>query len=92
MTHCTQTAQGAGHLDGPSPVFFFAPDRIKKRGVDWGTATLDKNVAEARAPFAQWASEWLRVERISSEDDIRQAYLELLDGKVDPARGTVVGL
>jgi hypothetical protein len=90
MTHWTQMAQGAGELDGPRPVFFFAPDRITKRGADWGTATLDRNVAEAWAPFAQWASDWLRVERISSEDDIQRAYLELLDGKVDPMAGTVV--
>ena len=90
MTHWTQMAQGAGELDGPSPVLFFAPDRIKKRGVDWGTAKLDQNVAEAWVPFAQWASDWLRVERISSENDIQRAYLELLDGKVDPTAGTVV--
>ncbi|MCW2629129.1 hypothetical protein [Mycobacterium sp.] len=53
-------AQGASELDGPSPVFF-ATDRINKRGVDWGTAKLDQNVADAWAPFAQWASDWLRV-------------------------------
>ena len=92
VTHWTQMAHGPGELDGPSPVFFFAPDRIKKRGVDWGAAKLDQNVAEAWAPFAQWASDWLRVDRISSEDDIQRAYLELLDGKVDPTAGTVVDL
>ena len=92
VTHWTQMTHGPGELDGPSPVFFFAPDRIKKRGVDWGAAKLDQNVAEAWAPFAQWASDWLRVDRISSEDDIQRAYLELLDGKVDPTAGTVVDL
>ena len=90
MTHWTQMAQGAGQLVGPSPVFFFAPDRIAKRGADWGTARLDRNVADAWVPFAQWASKWLRVEHISSEDDIQRAYLELLDGKADPNTGTVV--
>ncbi|OBA80060.1 hypothetical protein A9W99_18300 [Mycobacterium sp. 1164966.3] len=92
MTHWTEMAQGSGHLEGPSPVFFFAPDRIKKRGSDWGTAKLDLNVAEAWTPFAEWASNWLRVERISSTDDIQRAYLELLDGKVDPRAGTIVDL
>jgi hypothetical protein len=92
VTHWTQMAQGAGELEGPRPVFFFAPDRIKKRGADWGTVKLDQNVAEAWAPFAEWASDWLRVERISSEDDIQRVYLELLDGKVDPTAGTVVDL
>jgi hypothetical protein len=92
MTHWTRMAQGTGELAGPSPVFFFAPDRITKRGADWGTAKLDDNVAEAWTPFARWASDWLRVERISSEDDIQRAYLELLDGKVDPTAGNVVEL
>ena len=90
MTHWTRMGGGAVELDGPSPVLFFAPDRIKKRGVDWGVARLDRNVADAWGPFAQWASNWLRVERISSEDDIQRAYLDLLDGKVDPTAGTIV--
>ncbi len=91
-THWTQIAQGAGELAGPRPTFFFAPDRITKRGNDWGTAELDRKVAESWAPFAQWAAGWLRIERISTEEDIRRAYLDLLDGKVDPASGTVVNL
>ncbi|MGH7292090.1 MAG: DUF2855 family protein, partial [Myxococcota bacterium] len=90
ITHWTQMAQSTTELDGPSPVFFFAPDRIKKRGADWGTAKLDQNVADAWGPFAEWASKWLRVVRISSDDQIQRAYLELLDGKLDPAAGTVV--
>ncbi len=90
ITHWTQMAQGADELDGPKPVLFFAPDRIKKRGKDWGTAKLDQTVAEAWIPFAQWASDWLRVERVSSKDGIQRAYLELLDGKVDPTTGTIV--
>jgi hypothetical protein len=62
MTHWTEMAKGSTDLEGPSPVFFFAPDRIKKRGADWGTAQLDRNVADAWAPFARWASAWLRVD------------------------------
>ena len=92
VTHWTQMGQGAGELAGPKPVFFFAPDRIKKRGTDWGTAKLDETVAEAWAPFARWASNWLRVERISDQDDIQRVYLELLDGKLDPTAGAVVEL
>ena len=67
-----------------------APDRIKKRGIDWGTATLDQHVAQAWTPFARWVSERLRVERISTDTEIETAYLELLAGKVDPAAGIVV--
>jgi len=92
MTHWAQMAQGSGELEGPKPVFFFAPDRIRKRGEDWGTARLDDNVAAAWGPFAEWASGWLRVERISSEEEIARTYDELLAGRVDPAVGTVVEL
>jgi hypothetical protein len=92
MTHWTRMAQGSSQLDGPSPVFFFAPDRIKKRGTDWGTAVLDGNVAKAWVPFAQWASKWVRVERVSTEDEIQRAYLGLLAGDVNPTTGTVVSL
>ena len=92
MTHWTEMTPGAGDLKGPSPVLFFAPDQGMKRSAEWGTAQLDRNVADAWHPFAGWASDWLRVERISSENDIQRTYLELLDGKVDPAAGTVVDL
>jgi hypothetical protein len=91
-THWTQMTEGAAEIAGPRPVFFFAPDRIAKRGADWGTAKLDENVAGTWVPFAEWASDWLRVERVSTDDDIQRAYLELLDGKVDPTAGTVVEL
>lgn len=91
ITHWTEIASGAGQLPGPSPVLFFAPDRISKRGADWGTAKLDQGVAQAWVLFAQWASGWLRVEHVSAEA-IQDAYLELLDGRVDPTAGTVVQL
>jgi len=92
MTHWTEMTPGAGDLKGPSPVLFFAPDQGMKRSAEWGPAQLDQNVADAWHPFADWASDWLRVERISSENDIQRTYLELLDGKIDPAAGTVVDL
>jgi hypothetical protein len=90
MTHWTQMAPGEGELTGPKPVFFFAPDRITKRGVDWGTAQLDQRVADAWKPFAQWASGWLRVEEISTAAEMQRAYLELLDGKLDPTEGMII--
>jgi hypothetical protein len=92
VTHWTEMTTGAGELKGPSPVFFFAPDRIVKRRADWGANQLDRNLAEAWHPFAAWSSDWLRVEGISSEDDIQRSYLELLDGRVDPASGCIVEL
>lgn len=91
-THHEEMAAAADQLTGPRPVFFFAPDRIKKRGSDWGTAKLDENVAAAWRPFAEWAQGWLRAEHIAGEDEIRRVYLELLDGVIDPRVGHVVDM
>jgi len=93
MTHWDQMAvRGEGKLPGPKPVFFFAPDRIKKRGSDWGAAKLDANVAEAWKPFADWAGGWLEVNKVNGQDELQAAYLEVLDGKIDPKAGHVVSL
>ena len=73
------------------PTFFFAPDRIKKRGKEWGTAKLDENVSKAWTPFAEWASGWLDVNRVG-EDKLEETYIEVLDGKIDPKSGHVVEL
>ncbi len=85
-------AQEEGELAGPKPAFFFAPDRIRKRGADWGTESLDARVADAWHPFAEWASGWLQVIPVEGEDGIRSAYLALLDGEIDPSAGHVVTL
>ena len=91
MTHWDKMGQ-SGDLPGPKPVFFFAPDRVKKRGSDWGTAKLDASVADAWHPFAGWAGGWLEVERVEGNDEIERVYREILDGEIDPKKGHVVSL
>ena len=94
MTHWTEMAvpEGAGKLPGPKPAFFFAPDRVRKRGKDWGTAEMERKIAEAWRPFAEWTQDWLEVKRISGADEIKRVYLEILEGDVDPKAGHVVAL
>jgi hypothetical protein len=94
MTHWTEMAvpEGAGSLPGPKPQFFFAPDHVRRRGKEWGTAKLEENVAEAWHPFAEWAGGWLEVKRIFEPEEIKRVYLELVDGEVDPKVGHVVEL
>ena len=84
-------AGGGGELDGPKPKFFFAPDRIKIRGKEWGTPELEKRVAESWHPFAEWTESWFKTEPIGP-DAIESTYLEILDGKIDPKVGHVVSL
>ena len=79
-------------LPGPRPKFFFAPDRVVKRTADWGSAGLEQRLAEAWEPFAQWTGGWLELIRARGGEELRAAYLELLDGRIDPAKAHVISL
>jgi hypothetical protein len=81
---------GSDELAGPKPTFFFAPDRLRKRTEDWGAEGLNQRLADAWKPYVEWVRDWLRVEHGAGRDDIERVYLELLDGKSDPAVGHVL--
>jgi NADPH:quinone reductase-like Zn-dependent oxidoreductase len=92
MTHWEALRAGGADLAGPTPVFFFAPDRIAKRARDWGRDGLEQRVVDAWHPFCEWAAGWLEPIPGEGFDALRAAYLEVLEGNVDPTRGHVVGL
>jgi hypothetical protein len=81
---------GGSELDGPKPVFFFAPDRLRKRNEDWGADGVNERLAEAWPQYVEWTRGWLRVEHGSGPEDVERIYRELLDGKSDPAVGHVL--
>ena len=83
---------GGGELPGPEPVFFFAPDRVAKRTADWGGAGLRERIATAWGPFVAWTDGWLEIRRSKGLEALESAYLEMLDGAVDPATGRVFEL
>ncbi|MGI8460598.1 MAG: DUF2855 family protein [Solirubrobacterales bacterium] len=90
-THWDKMA-GGGELPGPTPTFFFAPDRAAKRTTDWGGDGLRERIAEAWKPFVEWSGSWLEVSRAEGAEAVENAYLEMLDGKVNPAAGNVLSL
>ena len=92
FTHWEDGVQGGEDLDGPTPKFFFAPDRIVKRMTDWGGSGLEQRVAEAWHPFCEWTAGWLAVEHGEGFEAVRAAYLEVLEGGVAPDRAHVLKL
>jgi hypothetical protein len=90
MTHWEATPPGATELPGPRPTFFFAPDRVVKRAKDWGRAGLETKVADAWHPFCGWIGSWL--EPIAGEgfEAVRDAYLDVLEGRVGPKSAHVL--
>lgn len=92
VTHWEDLGAGQGDLPGPAPAFFFAPDRVSKRGEDWGRAGLEQRVAEAWHPFCEWTAGWLETIPGQGFEGLESAYLEVLEGGVDPKHAHVISL
>jgi Protein of unknown function (DUF2855) len=91
-THHDKMGEVPDSLPGPRPTFFFAPDRVAKRAQEWGRGGLERRLAEAWRPYVEWTDGWLQVIRGHGPEATEQAYLDLLDGKIDPARAHVLSL
>jgi hypothetical protein len=92
LTHWEELGAGGGDLPGPTPAFFFAPTRVTKRGEDWGRLGLETRVADAWHPFCEWIGGWLQTIPGEGLDGARDAYLDVLEGRVDPATAHVISL
>jgi hypothetical protein len=92
VTHWEDFGSGGGELPGPAPSFFFAPTRVTRRAEDWGRAELERRVAEAWHPFCEWTGGWLEVIHGEGFEEVQSAYLDVLEGRVDPRTAHVVAL
>jgi uncharacterized protein DUF2855 len=93
VTHWEELgADGGGDLPGPTPTFFFAPVRVEKRSKDWGGAGLEAKVADAWHPFCEWIGGRLNVVHGQGFEAVEQAYLDVLEGRVDPKTAHVLSL
>ncbi|MBI1401869.1 MAG: DUF2855 family protein [Porphyrobacter sp.] len=84
------TLGGGEPLPGPKPQLFFAPDHavafFKAHGAEEG----GRLVAEAWRGFLAAMEGTIAIERLSGLDAARSVFLDMLAGKVDPARGIVI--
>jgi len=92
-THWEEIGAGAAaELPGPAPTFFFAPDRVVKRSEDWGAGKLARDVADGWHGFCDWTGGWLDVVRGEGFEGVQSAYLDVLEGRVDPNTAHVLSL
>jgi len=91
-THHASMGELPDSLKGPRPVFFFAPDQATKRTKEWGRAGLEQRVADAWRPYTEWTRGWLEVIHGRGPEDLERAYLDLLDGRIDPAQAHVLSI
>ncbi len=79
-------------LPGAKPVFFFAPNQIKKRIQEWGQQGFEQRFADAWRAFLPSASNWLQVIHGGGETAVQAVYLEVLEGKLRPEQGHMLSL
>ena len=90
-THWEQVG-GGGDLPGPTPSLFFAPDQITKRRDDWGPGGVESRFAEAWAGFLPVVEGWIEVVERRGPDAVADTFLEVLDGRADPAVAFVLSM
>jgi hypothetical protein len=90
--HHTAAPDPERGLPGPHPTFFFAPDQMCKRYVDWGPDGVENAHAEAWRRFAPVVEGWVDVVVGSGPEGLQADWLETLGGDTGPRTGHVVQL
>jgi len=89
VTHWDAPRGAPQPMPGPTPAFFFAPDRIRQRMKDWGPAELDARFqAELKAFIA--GNPWLSLKSHAGPEALRAIYGEVVAGRVRPDEGHIV--
>lgn len=79
-------------LPGAKPVWFFAPDQIRKRAKEWGPGGVDQRFGAAWTELAQRLPDWIKIIERRGPDAVRKAYLNTLEGDVPPDQGLILSL
>nr|MDT0662852.1 DUF2855 family protein [Micromonospora sp. DSM 115978] len=69
---------------------FFAPVQMGKRRREWGRDELDRRFAEAWRRFADRVAGWLDVRVDTGPTGLREAWADVLAGRVPPRVGRVI--
>ncbi len=79
-------------LPGPAPTFFFAPDRVTKRSRDWGPGGLESRLSGAWQQFLGSVDGWLTIVERRGREEAAATWLEVLEGRADPATGFILSI
>lgn len=91
LTH-RATSPDEPALPGARPAWFFAPDQIRKRAKEWGPGGIDVRFGAAWSGFAPMLDQWLTVTEGRGPADVKQVYLDTLNGRVPPKQGHILSL
>jgi len=81
---------GAGDLPGPKPTLFFAPDHFVSFFKEHGPADGGMMIAKTWHGFLSAVEGAVKIETHKGLAAARDTYLEMIGGKIDPAKGIVI--
>jgi hypothetical protein len=90
LTH-RDAARDDKNLPGAKPVWFFAPDQIRKRAKEWGPGGLEQRFGAAWSGLVPMLDRWIKV-RQGAGHAVQQVYLDTLNGRVPPDQGHILSL
>jgi hypothetical protein len=91
LTH-RSSSPNEPELPGAKPMWFFAPDQIRKRAKEWGPGGIDKRFGAAWSGFAPMLDRCLEVVKGRGSAAVKQIYLDTLNGRVPPSQGHILSL
>jgi hypothetical protein len=91
LTHRSSSSEEP-ELPGAKPVWFFAPDQIRKRAREWGPGGVEVRFGAAWANFAPMLERCLQVIEGRGTAAVNQVYLDTLDGRIPPHQGHMLSL
>ena len=91
LTHRSLSPDEA-ELPGAKPIWFFAPDQIRKRAKEWGPGGVDKRFGTAWSGFVPRLDRWIEVSESHGPAAVQQGYLDTLNGRVPPDQGLILSL
>jgi uncharacterized protein DUF2855 len=91
LTHRSFSADEP-ELPGAKPVWFFAPDQIRRRAKEWGPGGVDQRFGAAWSSFAPTLPTRLAVVEGRGPTAVRKVYFDTLDGRIPPAQGHMLSL
>ena len=91
LTH-RSSAPDEPALPGAKPMWFFAPDQIRKRAKEWGPGGLEQRFGATWAGLMPRLPGWLEVVERHGPAAVQAAYLETLQGRVPPHLGLMLSL
>jgi hypothetical protein len=76
-------------LPGPKPEFFFAPTHLEQQQKLLGAEVFGQRHQAAQQAFMSSTEGWLEVVVLRTRAAVAMAYRDLLNGRVEPARGLI---